>query len=217
MNIRTCFRAAVIGLALACLPLTAGAELIDRILAVVDGQIVTLSDARAVLRFNLVPMDVSEDPVAAVLQRLIDRRLMLNEVERYAPPEPSPALIEAGLAAVRARFKDALAFEIALNQTTMSHEEMRRFMRDTARIETYIQQRFSLPFQPSREDALAYYNAHPAEFSVDGVLRPFEAVAGEARARVTERQREPVVREWIDALRRRASISVIYLPARTGS
>ena len=64
------------------------AEIIDRMLAVVDGQIVTLSDVRAALRFGLVPADVTTDPIAAALQRLIDRRLMLHEVERYAPPEP---------------------------------------------------------------------------------------------------------------------------------
>ena len=67
------------------------ADVIDRVLAVVGGQIITLSDVNAALRFGLVPADVSTDPVDAALQRLIDRRLMLAEVERYAPPEPSPA------------------------------------------------------------------------------------------------------------------------------
>jgi hypothetical protein len=64
------------------------AEVIDRVLAVVDTQIITLSDVRAAVRFALVPQDVAVDPIAAVMQRLIDRRLMLAEVDRYAPPEP---------------------------------------------------------------------------------------------------------------------------------
>ena len=38
------------------------AEVIDRVLAVVDTQIITLSDARAALRFALVPQDVAVDP-----------------------------------------------------------------------------------------------------------------------------------------------------------
>ena len=93
----------------------ARAEVIDRILAVVDTQIVTLSDARAALKFRLVPEDVSVDPIAAVLQRLIDRRLMLAEVDRYAPPEPAPAAVDAAMAVIERRFKDALEMEIALN------------------------------------------------------------------------------------------------------
>jgi hypothetical protein len=195
-------------------PVPVRAELIDRILAVVDGHIITLSDARAALRFNLVPADVSEDPIEAAMQRLIDRRLMLNEVERYAPPEPSPASIEAGVAAMRARFKDALAFEIAVNQTALSHDELRRFVRDSSRLETYVRERFSLPFEPSREDALKYYKEHPEEFTVEGSLRPFEAVAEQARSAVTGERRAPVLREWVETLRRRGNIVIIYLPTR---
>src|SRR5687768_17366957 len=78
----------------------ARAEIIDRVLAVVDGQIVTLSDARAALRFGLVPADVSADPIGAAMQRLIDRRLTLAEVERYAPPEPPQAAVDAGVLAI---------------------------------------------------------------------------------------------------------------------
>jgi hypothetical protein len=95
---------------------SARAEIIDRILAVVDTQIITLSDVRAALRFGLVPEDVSLDPTGAVLQRLIDRRLMLIEVDRYAPPEPADPAVNASLAAAERRFTDALAFEIALTQ-----------------------------------------------------------------------------------------------------
>jgi len=96
------------------------AEIIDRVLAVVDTQIITLSDVRAALRFGLVPEDLTTDPTGAVLQRLIDRRLMLIEVDRYAPPEPSEAAVNASLAAVERRFKDALGLEIALNQSSLS-------------------------------------------------------------------------------------------------
>ena len=139
------------------------AEVIDRILAVVDTQIVTLSDARAALRFALVPEDVSADPIAAVLQRLIDRRLMLAEVDRYAPPEPTPAAVDAAVAVIERRFKDTLEMEIALNQSAMSREELRRYVRDTLRLETYFQQRFSTVVQPSEDEILRYYREPEAE------------------------------------------------------
>jgi hypothetical protein len=190
------------------------ADVIDRVLAVVGGQIITLSDVNAALRFGLVPADVSTDPVDAVLQRLIDRRLMLAEVERYAPPEPSPAAIDAAIAALRATFKDALAFEIALNQTAMSNEELRRFVRDSIRIDTYLQQRIAGTVQPTDDDLLKYYRARQQDFTVNGVVRPFEEVREEIRSRVQQDRREAVVREWLTGLRRRASISVLYLPDR---
>ena len=193
---------------------SASAEVIDRILAVVEGQIITLSDARAALRLDLVPADVSEDPIAAVMQRLIDRRLMLAEVERYAPAEPPASAIEARLASIQARFKDALGLEIALNQTAMTREELQRHIRDTLRIDAYLQQRFSITVEPSQDDMQRYYREHQAELTADGVLRPFGEVAERIRARLIEERRDPIVREWIEGLRRRGNVVIVYLPGR---
>ena len=187
------------------------AEVIDRILAVVDTQIVTLSDARAALRFALVPEDVSADPIAAVLQRLIDRRLMLAEVDRYAPPEPTPAAVDAAVAVIERRFKDTLEMEIALNQSAMSREELRRYVRDTLRLETYFQQRFSTVVQPSEDEILRYYREHAADFTVSGKLQPLEAARESVRTAVIREQRDVLVRQWVEGLRRRGAVQVLYV------
>lgn len=198
-------------------PGAAQAEVIDRVLAVVDGQVITLSDVRAALKFELVPPDVTSDPIHAGLQRLIDRRLMLAEVERYAPGEPVAPAIDAGVAAIAARFPDALAFETALNQSVMSREELRRFVRDSLRIDAYLQQRFATLIQPSEDEVVAYYRDHPEEFTTAGALRPYADVRGQVRARVVEERRDTFVREWVEGLRRRGSVTVLYLPARPGA
>jgi hypothetical protein len=187
------------------------AEVIDRILAVVDTQIVTLSDARAALKFALVPEDVAVDPIGAVLQRLIDRRLMLAEVDRYAPPEPTPAAVDAAMALVERRFKDTLEMEIALNQSAMSREELRRYVRDTLRLETYFQQRFSSVVQPSEDEILRYYREHAAEFTASGKLQPLETARDAVRTAVIREQRDVLVRQWVEGLRRRGAVQVLYL------
>ena len=190
---------------------TVRAEIIDRILAVVDTQIITLSDARAALKFALVPEDVAVDPIAAALQRLIDRRLMLAEVDRYAPPEPAPAAVDAAMAAIERRYKDTLEMEIALNQSAMSREDLRRYVRDGLRLEAYFQQRFSTVVQPSEDDVLSYYRDHAAEFTVAGKLQPLDSVREAARTAVIRAQREGFVRQWVEGLRRRGSVQVLYL------
>ncbi len=159
------------------------AEIIDRILAIVDTQIITLSDVRAALKFGLVPADVSTDPVGAALQRLIDRRLMLAEVDRYAPPEPAESAVTASVSAIEGRFADALAFEIALNQSALSREELRRHLRDSFRIETYLRQRFASAIQGPGDDV--------------------------------EAQRAAFVRQWVEGLRRRGAVQLLYLPGAT--
>ena len=189
-----------------------GAEIIDRILAIVDTQIITLSDVRAALKFELIPGDVSTDPVSAALQRVIERRLMLAEVDRYAPPEPTEAAVSARLAEIERRFADALAFEITLHQYALTREELRRQLRDMLRIESYLQQRFASAVQVSDDDVVRYYRERPAEFTRDGQLRPFDDVRETARGRAVEAQRAGFVRQWIEGLRRRGAVQVLYLP-----
>jgi hypothetical protein len=186
--------------------------MIDRILAVVNGEIITLSDVRAAQRFELVPADVSTDPINAGLQRLIDRRLMLAEVDRYAPPEPAAAAIDAGVEAVRAKSNDAEGFDDLLARYGMSREGLRRFVRDTLRIDAYLQQRFASMAQASDEEIARYYKEHPEPFTVNGKLRPLDEVREEVRYRAIQQRQEAFARDWLDGLRRRASLLVLYLP-----
>lgn len=205
-------RALGVALALGLSVVTVRAEVIDRILAVVNGQIITLSDARAALRLGLVPSDVSKDPIDAAMQRLIDRRLMLGEVDRYAPPEPAEPEIDAAVATIRARYSGAPGFDEVLKQTVMSREELRRHVRDSLRIDAYLQQRFTSLVEPSDAEAMVYYREHAAEFTAGGQLRPFDEVREDARRRLIEQRRAAFVREWVDGLRRRASLVILYLP-----
>ena len=74
----------------------ASGEIIDRIMAVVLQQPLLLSDVNAALSLQLVQVAPgSADPRVVVLDRLIERTLMLGEVERYQPPEPAPAEMDA--------------------------------------------------------------------------------------------------------------------------
>ena len=67
----------------------ARAEVIDRVLAVVGGQLITLTDVIAARDLRLVAPPTGADPTRDLLSKLIDRELVLAEVERYAPPEPT--------------------------------------------------------------------------------------------------------------------------------
>jgi parvulin-like peptidyl-prolyl isomerase len=186
------------------------AEVIDRIVAVVNGSIITLSDLHAAQRFGLVA-DASGDWRQQVRERLIERRLMLAEVERYGPQPPAAEAVEAAVAASRARFASEEAFEAALRETGFTREELRRQHRDTLRLDTYMRQRFGASVQPSEEEILAYYRAHQAAFTRGGVLRPYDEARADIRNALMAERRAESVREWIAGLRRRADVSVLPL------
>jgi hypothetical protein len=184
------------------------AVVIDRILAVVNGSVITLSDVQAARRFGLIPDGASTDVQVAV-DRVIDRRLALVEVERYAPPEPPKESIDASLAEARARFKSEAAFAAALAETGLTIEQLGRHYRDNLRQEAYQQLRFSFALHPSDEEAVAYYRANQERFKRGGVLPPYDEVRAPVRAALIADKRAALIRDWIGGLRRRANIIIL--------
>jgi hypothetical protein len=130
-------------------------ETIDRVLAVAAGQVIMLSDVTAARDLGLLPPpdgDGAADPVRSMLSKLIDRELVLAEVERYAPPEPAPEALERELAAVRARFPTEADYRQALARSGIDDGHVRDILRQNLRIRAYEDQRFT-PADP-RRDAL---------------------------------------------------------------
>jgi hypothetical protein len=185
-------------------------QLIDRVLAVVGQEPITLSDVTAALRFGLVsPAADAGDQQQAALNSLIDRQLELIEVNRYLPPEPPATEIDARLAQIRARFDSQAALDAALRETGVSLAQLRAHLRDTIRIESYLGQRFGASSQPTEDDIVRYYRAHESDFSKNGVLQPFEAVRDQVRKRLLEERSATLIRDWIAGLRRRADVTIL--------
>jgi hypothetical protein len=117
------------------------------------------------------------------------------------------------LNAIRARFADPLDFETTLHQIGWPIETVRRYIRDTLRIDGYLQQRFTAAVQPSDDEIAAYYRLHANDFTKNGALAPYAEVRNLARARLVEERRAVLVRDWLAGLRRRANLILLYLPA----
>ena len=126
------------------------AETIDRVLAVVAGQVIMLTDVNAARDLGLLTTAGDADPVRAVLSKLIDRELMLAEVDRYSPPEPTVDSIDRAVDDVRARFPTASAFEAALARSGIDERHLRETLRQDLRIRAYLDQRFP-PTDPRRQ------------------------------------------------------------------
>jgi hypothetical protein len=187
-----------------------GAQLIDRVLAVVAGQPITLSDVTAAMRLGLVPdVPTGSEPVRAALDALIERQLQLIEVNRYAPPEPSEAELDARVDQIRRRFENPAAFENALRETGVTPAQLRARVRDGLRIDSYLNQRFGASYQPAEEEVARYYRSHESEYVRNGALAPFDAVRDDVRKRLVDERTASLVRDWIAGLRRRADVTIL--------
>jgi len=185
---------------------TARAEIIDRILAVVNGAVIMQSDVTMSVRLGMAPSSAGPDLMAVPLDALIERRLVLEEVDRYAPPDPADADVDRRLAEVRARA--GAAFDVILRESGISVEQLRRQVRDDLRIDAYLLQRFGA-MQPSDDEVQQYYRDHQASFMRNGTLRPLDEVRDVVRAELMANQRATMIKDWTAGLRRRATINVL--------
>jgi hypothetical protein len=192
---------------------TIRAEIIDRVLAVVDGAVITLSDVTAASELGLVPEEAADDRIGAVLARLINRQLILREVDRYTPSEPTEEAVDQEVATVRARFTSPEAYASALTRSGLDDKRLRLLLRDSLRIRAYVEQRFSVP-PPGDEELRRYYSEHLQEFAQAGQPAPFENVRTQIDQAVVSARRETLVDDWVNGLRRRADIINVYLARR---
>ncbi|MSO45434.1 MAG: hypothetical protein EXQ59_01520 [Acidobacteria bacterium] len=180
-------------------------EVIDRVLAVVAGSLITLSDVNAVKDLRLMIVEDGGDPVRQILPRLIDRALMLAEVERYAPPEPPAAVIDQQVGEVRARFPTDQAFSVALARVGFDERRLRGTIRQDLRILAYVDQRFSVR-APTEDDIGRYYLEHQQQFTEDGRLVPLALARPRVLEAATAERRQRLVDDWVAGLRRRSEI-----------
>jgi hypothetical protein len=191
------------------------AEVIDRGMAVVLGQPILLSDVNAAMLFGLVqPQPNVADPIGSALDRLIERQLMLAEVDRYQPPEPAAQEIDTRVTEIERRFGTPEKLDMALAGTGTTRDRLRQYIRDDLRITTYLNQRFGASAEPSDEDVRTYYREHQSEFTSGGRPMPFEAAANVIRLRLGQERRQSLINEWLATLRRRADVRVLYTPTK---
>lgn len=178
-------------------------QLLDRTVALVGGQAITLSDVRAALALGLV--DDGKATVADATARLVDRELILREVQRYAPPAPEASAVEARLAEIRKRAGGELSglFE----EFGFTETRLIAWIRDDLRTEAYLAQRFASASVPGDAEVSAAYLRQRAEFDKIGLT--FEQAAPMVRERLVEARRRELVVDWLSDLRRRTDVVIL--------
>ena len=128
-------------------------EIIDRVLAAVAGDVIMLSDVNAARELGLVAVGQGADPMREALSQLIDRSLILAEVDRYAPPDPSPDAVAEEMRLVGGRFPSPEAFGRVLARSGLDQKLLGETIRQNLRMRAYLTQRFSTD-TPERRQSL---------------------------------------------------------------
>ena len=182
-------------------------ELIERTLALVGGQPITLSDARASIALGLIELPNGADPIAGATTQLVDRELVLREVQRYAPPAPEETVVNNRLDDIRKRFPTPGALAQLLQAHGFTEARLRAWVRDDLRTQAYLAQRFASASQPSDTEVSAAYTRQRAEFEKAG--QTFEQAAPIVRERLIASRRAELLADWLSELRRRTDVVIL--------
>ena len=153
------------------------------------------------------------DVTRIVLTQLIDRSLMLAEVERYAPPEPSVPAVDRELAdGAGALF---VAGGVSRGSDPVRRRRNRRCARRCARTCGCVptSSSGSPPCRPSDEEVAEYFRAH-ADDSRVAAAPALDDVRDDVIQALGLDRRQTMVDDWMAGLRRRAAMSDVYASRR---
>jgi len=190
------------------------AEVIDRVIAVVSGSVITLSDARAAILFGLVDVSDARDPVAVAMQWLVDRQLVLDEVNRYETPSPDLSNVEPVFSEIRKKLAGGKGLPAALASVGLEEDAAKRFVRDTLRVQQYVKARFESIMPGTEEELRQHYLNNRSRFTRDGRQLTFDEARELVQEHLQEGRRIQAIDVWLARLRRRADVNELYLPTR---
>jgi len=127
-------------------------EVIDNVLAVVEGQVIMASDIRAFLALGFIDESSSDDSIRPVLSKLIERRLVLDEVDRFNIDEPFAAEVADRVESLVEQVGGLDSLKVVLEGVGYGWEDLEQILRDDLRTESYLLERFPSVEQPTVEE-----------------------------------------------------------------
>jgi hypothetical protein len=133
----------------------AQSTILDRILAIVDGQIIMHSDVRAFIDLGLVDISAGPSQEIEVLTWLIERRVVLDQVNRFVVAEPDLDAVDRRLDFVLNQVQGDAEIEVILDRVGLAPADIRQLVADDIRRDAYVVDRFEVVEDGLREAAIS--------------------------------------------------------------
>ncbi|HKM91481.1 MAG TPA: hypothetical protein VJX29_12780 [Candidatus Acidoferrales bacterium] len=207
-------RAAIHGLLLAaCLgaPVLSAQVVVDRVVARIENDIITLSDVRELAAYQRLS-GRRPAPEPELLQQLIDQWIVANDAAAARFPAAPAQQVDAQLAALQNQVGTPQQFAARLRELDLSEQDVRRLVAKQIFLDLYLERRFRAVARVQPADVEQYYRN---EF-VPQLQRRKQAVPllDDVRDSITdlllERDITRLAQQWIEQTR--ASLDVEIFP-----
>ena len=200
-------------LVLAAAAITAGAEVIDRILVVVNRTPILASDCDEELRFeafvNGRALAETPDARGAAVERLIDQMLISQQMSASKYVSLGNGELDAALQQVRKQVApDNQQWNAALQRYGLSEATVADHVRRQVNQLRYIELRFQSEARPVPEAVQRYYSQEylPRLRAAGAGEKPLAEVREQIEQLLTEQRIDQLLAAWLQTLRSQAQI-----------
>ncbi|HSA96750.1 MAG TPA: hypothetical protein VLJ16_11920 [Acidobacteriota bacterium] len=188
----------------------AGGQMVNAIVAVVNGQVITLLDVQVAAEFGLAGpagAEAGTDPREAALESLIDRKLVLDLAREVRSADRSE--IAAASAELKASMGEG-AFAAKLAKFGLTEEGLAPYLEERIRYDKALALRFSAAIPVSVTEVERYYRDIyvPEQTRVGRTVEPLDRVSGAIEAGIRDERRTRQMAGWVRDLRKRADIQI---------
>ncbi len=171
------------------------AEVIDRVVASIDNEAITLSDVHDAMQFS--GKNISEKEI---VETLINRRLLLREARNLKLSEIDKVEIDESVKRLKSKYPSEEAFREAYNNIT--EYDLHEHIRESLIIERLIDYRIKAFIIITPEQIRDFYEKNRDKFGKEG----FEDVRDEINQYLIEIETNKRLKERLDILKRTVTI-----------
>jgi hypothetical protein len=133
-------------------------ELIDRVVARIENDVILLSDIRLLAHYQLLVEGKAEND-SEILDRLIDQWIVRNEATVAQTPQPSDADIDRALQQLVQGFSSKEDFEARRKLAGLTDADVRRITADQLFLNSYLDSRFRPSVQVDEKAIQDFYKS----------------------------------------------------------
>jgi parvulin-like peptidyl-prolyl isomerase len=145
------------------------ARVVDRIVAVVEDEIITMSELEEFIAANLggAAQRIPKEEMGAVqtyfLDRLVEQKLLQNEVKKRGI-KATQEEIERGISTIKERFASEEEFQLALKRQGLTEEEFRKNIAEEIAIAALVKREVSDHIWIENKEIEAFYQENKERF-----------------------------------------------------
>lgn len=200
----------------------ASAQVVDRMVAVVNKRVVLESELDQTTRVEYLmqgksPEKITPADVASVLERLIDRSLLEQQIMKGAEVDPTPKDVAAQLKQLRAQIPDAATDEgwnRVLSAYGLTQSDVEDYLSAQLRILRFVDLRFRGLVRVDKNAISSYYEQKfLPELRKSGAAEPpLAEVSGKIEKILIEQSIDDMLNRWLETLRAQAHIEKLSPP-----